>query len=99
MSAVMTPQEFALGLGLLPASSASGLPEQPGLYVPYTTKEGDRWDTLAYKYFGDATQINALIMANPGVSIVDAFDPGTQLAVPLIAEPSAGVTASPPWAS
>lgn len=95
----MTPEQFAQAIGLLPTAPASGLPEQSGLYVPYTTKAGDRWDTIAYKYFGDATQIEALIMANPGVAIVDVFDAGTQLAVPLISQPSAGVTSSPPWAS
>ena len=95
----MTPEEFASELGLLPTPPSSGLPEQPGLYVPYRTQTGDRWDTVAYKFFGDPTQITALIMANPGVAIVDVFDAGTEIAVPLIATPSGGVTTSPPWAS
>jgi phage tail protein X len=97
---VMSPAEFATAMGLAaPAAPASGLPDQPGLYIPYLTKTGDRWDTIAYANFGDATQISALIMANPGVAIVDVFDAGTALAIPLIGQPSGGVSSSPPWAS
>ena len=96
---VLTPEEFATELGLLPTAPPSGLPEQPGLYISYRTQTGDRWDTVAFKYFGDPTQIGALIMANPGVPILDVFDAGTEIAIPLIAAPSGGVTSSPPWAS
>ena len=95
----MTPDAFAAELGLSPTPPASGLPEQPGLYIKYQTQAGDRWDTVAYKYFGDATLLTALIMANPGVAILDVFDAGTDIAVPLISAPSGGVTSSPPWAS
>jgi phage tail protein X len=97
--AVMTPAEFAAAFGLVAPASTSGLPAQPGQYITYTTTAGDRWDTIAWEQYGDATQITALIMANPAVAIVDVFDPGVQIAIPLIAAPAPPPSTSPPWAS
>ena len=100
---VMTPAEFAAAFGLTPPQAApAALPSQPGQYIVYRTMAGDRWDTIAYAQYGDATQISALIMANPGVQIVDVLPPGTLIAVPLIAPttPATGTTtSSPPWSS
>lgn len=92
---MMTPAQFAAAYGL----SAPTAPQQPAQYLIYRTKSGDRWDTVAYAQYRNATQILALIAANPGVAIVDVFDPGTKLAVPLIGAPDDSLSSSPPWSS
>jgi phage tail protein X len=99
VAAVMTPAEFAAAMNLVAPVSPSGLPAQPGQYIEYSSVVGDRWDTIAYTYYGDATMINPLIMANPGVPIVDVLDPGTEIAIPIITQAEGGVTSNPPWAS
>ena len=34
-------------------------------FLTYITGDGDRWDLLAWRYYGDATQFGPIIMANP----------------------------------
>lgn len=31
----------------------------------YTTRDGDRWDTIAHKHYGNVLMISGLIAANP----------------------------------
>jgi phage tail protein X len=64
----------------------------------YITIQGDRWDTIALKAYGDASQINPIIDANPSVAIVISFEGGVRLVVPII-EISASTDKSllPPW--
>lgn len=31
----------------------------------YTTRDGDRWDTIAHKHYGNAFEIDRLVAANP----------------------------------
>lgn len=63
----------------------------------YTTKQGDRWDTVAFKAYGDATRINELIAANPNVPIGDEIAANTILNVPVIPEPTLDTNLLPPW--
>ncbi len=63
----------------------------------YTSKQGERWDTVAYKAYGDATKINELIEANPNVPITDEIPPNTVLNVPIIPEPTLDEALLPPW--
>ncbi|MGH7077331.1 MAG: tail protein X, partial [Acetobacteraceae bacterium] len=59
--AVMTPAAFASAYGLTAAAAAP--PVAPSA-VAYTTGPGDRWDLVAWRVYGDPTQISAVIMAN-----------------------------------
>lgn len=63
----------------------------------YTTKQGERWDTVAYKAYGDAMRINELIQANPNVPITDEIPANTVLNIPIIAEPTLDANLLPPW--
>lgn len=63
----------------------------------YITKQGDRWDTVAFKAYADATRINELIAANPNVSITDEIAANTTLNIPFIPEPTLDETLLPPW--
>jgi phage tail protein X len=68
-----------------------------GQYILHVTTAGERWDLLAWQYYGDPTDYSLIIMANPNVAIEPVFDAGISIAVPLL-QKSAVVTANlPPW--
>ena len=63
----------------------------------YTAKQGDRWDTVAYKAYGDPLRISDIIAANPNVPIRDEIKAGTVLNIPFIPEPTLDESLLPPW--
>ncbi len=68
-------------------------------YIVHVTRAGERWDLLAWRFYGDATQYSAIIMANPGVPIVPEFDAGVAVRIPLLAQGAALGAGLPPWKS
>lgn len=69
-------------------------PTPPTSGIIYTSK-GERWDSIAWQVYGDATMIDPLIQANPGILIQDTVDQGVLVFVPLIAPPINAVPLSP----
>ena len=63
----------------------------------YITKQGDRWDLIAYKAYGDATMIDILIMANPGIPVDPILPEGITLNIPVVDEPEVDKSLLPPW--
>lgn len=64
----------------------------------YTTKQGDRWDTIAEDAYGDASAINPIQDANPNIPITDVFDGGITLIIPVIEEQAdSNLDLLPPW--
>jgi phage tail protein X len=63
----------------------------------YTAQEGDRWDLVSYKAYGDPYQIEALLAANPSVVIADTIPAGTVLNVPVIEQSALSSELLPPW--
>lgn len=70
-------------------------PTPPASGIIYVSK-GERWDSIAYKMYGDPTQIESLIQNNPGILIQDYVDAGVQVFVPIITPPVTS-TISTPW--
>jgi len=66
-------------------------------YILHITKAGERWDLLAWRYYGDPTDYNPIIMANPGVAIEPVFDAGISLAVPIVQKSTLVSVDLPPW--
>jgi phage tail protein X len=68
-------------------------------FVEYITKEGERWDTVAFKAYGDAANVNGIIEANPSVSILPILPIGTRLKIPVIEQGEAQLDSDllPPW--
>jgi phage tail protein X len=65
-------------------------------YHVYVTHDEDRWDLIAYRYYGDALRMEPLIAANPNIPIHRVLPSGLQILVPILAEQSStGVL--PPW--
>ena len=63
----------------------------------YTTKEGDRWDLIAYEKYGDVNKMNILISANPFVPITSTLAAGIQLKIPVIEETTETLEGLPFW--
>jgi phage tail protein X len=68
--------------------------------LEHITSDGDRWDLLAWRYYGDATQYERIIAANVNVNIVPVLASGIALVIPVVEEGTTGASAStelPPW--
>lgn len=68
-------------------------------FVEYIVKQGDRWDTIAFKAYGDPTLFNGIIEANTATVISPILEAGTRLIVPIleIAEIQIDSELLPPW--
>lgn len=66
-------------------------------FTRYPTKQGDRWDLIAWKAYGDVTKMREVIEANPDIALVAVFDEGYSLILPIIPEVSTQNSQLPPW--
>lgn len=66
-------------------------------YTKYITVEGDRWDTIAFKAYGDPLKITPLIEANPKVPKSPILPSGLTIFVPLMEKATANTNILPPW--
>lgn len=55
-------------------------------YIEYITKDGDRWDKIAYEFYGDSTMYEPIIQANPLIPILPILPSGIPLQIPDIAD-------------
>jgi phage tail protein X len=69
---------------------------QQAQYLAHITAVGERWDLLAWTYYGDATLFSPIIMANPQIPIEPVFAAGLHIAVPLL-QMNRTTTNMPPW--
>ncbi|MBP5958132.1 tail protein X [Pseudomonas anatoliensis] len=66
------------------------------MFIPHLTTEGERWDQLAWRYYGDAHRYWPIAQANPNVPLSGTLPSGLTLAIPLLAAlPTAQDL--PPW--
>lgn len=67
-------------------------------YLQHTTGAGQRWDTIAFQYYGDALAYERIVAANPQIPIVPALPAGIVLLIPIIEAPEV-ITGEdlPPW--
>ena len=68
----------------------------PAQFMLHRTIVGERWDSIAWQYYGDPTLVNPLIMANPNVPIAAVFAAGVEIAVPILRQESTP-SDLPPW--
>ena len=66
-------------------------------YILHTTKTGDRWDLLGWKYYGDPTNYSGIVQANPSIPIEPIFEAGLLIAIPVIEATNAEPADLPPW--
>ena len=69
------------------------------MITEYVTKQGDRWDTIAQKAYGDASLVSGIIEANPSVVISAVLDAGIRLVIPILEEGEIIIDSEllPPW--
>lgn len=65
--------------------------------VNYTTKDGDRWDIVAYRAYGDAMLFMDIVKANPKVPIYPDLPSGIILNIPVREREEVVTTNLPPW--
>ena len=61
----------------------------------YTTIQGDMWDTVAKKLYGDEATLNVLLSANQRYADIVVFPAGVELDVPEYTAPVTSML--PPW--
>lgn len=63
--------------------------------MTYATIQGDTWDMIAHKVYGNSFYTDRIIAANPSHATVVIFFAGTKILIP--AEPVAVSIDLPPW--
>lgn len=64
----------------------------------HITTDGERWDQLAYRYYGDAAAYEWIVAANPDIPMMLVLPGGLELAIPVIeADSTISALESPPW--
>lgn len=66
-------------------------------YYSYITKDDDRWDLIAYKFYNDATKYEPIINANPDVGISPILKSGLKLKIPVLNKSETIKFELPPW--
>jgi phage tail protein X len=65
--------------------------------VEYTTQDGDRWDLIAQKYYGDATLFGPIQTANLHVPLIPILPGGITLRIPVLETAQFDSNLLPPW--
>ncbi|EFV8928726.1 hypothetical protein F9879_04945 [Morganella morganii] len=68
------------------------------MFLEHITRDGERWDSLAWHYYGDPLGYSRIIAANPHVAITSVLPSGLLLLIPVIeAEDTATEEDIAPW--
>jgi len=65
--------------------------------MTHISSAGERWDLLAWNYYGDPTLFGPLIMANPEVPIEPVLEAGLTIIVPILQNTNVVAVDLPPW--
>ncbi|EAA5455464.1 tail protein X [Salmonella enterica] len=67
-------------------------------WLEHITTEGERWDSLAFRYYGDPMGYERIIVANPHIAITPVLASGLRLRIPVISAALVhDVNEVPPW--
>ncbi|APV88232.1 tail protein X [Salmonella enterica] len=67
-------------------------------WLEHITTEGERWDNLAFRYYGDPMAYERIIVANPHIAIMPVLASGLRLQIPVISATLVhDVNEVPPW--
>ncbi len=66
-------------------------------FIRHVTIAGERWDLLAWRYYGNPTLYNPIIMANPDIPIEPVFEAGLIIAIPILQKSATVANNLPPW--
>jgi phage tail protein X len=68
-------------------------------FTEYITTEGQRWDTIAWKAYGNAAEYIRIVLANPKVAMYRKLPGGLRLKIPVIERETVLIDSAllPPW--
>lgn len=68
-------------------------------FTEYITKEGERWDAIAYNAYGDVGKVSILVQNNPNIPITPRLPSGLRMLIPILptAKSVANKDLLPPW--
>ena len=66
-------------------------------FITHLTVVGERWDSLAWIYYGDASLFSPIIMANPSIAVESVFEAGLAIGIPILQVTPAAPDNLPPW--
>lgn len=66
-------------------------------FYTYITKQNDRWDIIADKFYNDSSAYEPIITANKAVPIEPVLQAGIKLKIPVMADNYELAHSSPPW--
>jgi phage tail protein X len=66
-------------------------------FIDHITLAGERWDLVAWIYYGDPTLYSAMVLANPAVAVEPVFEAGLHIKVPILRKSAVMTTNLPPW--
>lgn len=66
-------------------------------FYEYITKDGDRWDSIAYEFYSDPTLYESIVVANPEVPITPILPSGLKLKIPVLEYSNEIEFTLPPW--
>jgi phage tail protein X len=66
-------------------------------FIRHITSNSERWDLLAWSYYGDPSLFGAIVMANPSVAIEPVLEAGLTIMIPVMQKPGATASNLPPW--
>jgi phage tail protein X len=66
-------------------------------FIEYLTQDGDRWDLIAYKHYGDSAQIGPIERANLHVPLMPILSAGITLRIPVLDTAQFDINLLPPW--
>jgi phage tail protein X len=65
-------------------------------FLLHRTKDGDRWDLLALRYYGDGSAYGLLLEANPEAPFAPRLPAGLSLRIPILDEAALNPPPPPP---
>lgn len=66
-------------------------------FITHITSAGERWDLLAWTFYGNPCLYSPIIAANPRIPIEPVFEAGIEIAIPILQINPAQTIALPPW--
>ena len=66
-------------------------------YLKHQVSQGERWDTLAYYYYGNALEAARIIEANPQISFCEVLPIGVEIYIPVLTVAPTQNANLPPW--
>lgn len=67
--------------------------------IEHVTQACERWDTLAWRYYGDPMGYGRIIEANPALDISSTLPSGIKVLIPVLPAAAQALQAEelPPW--